>query len=63
LTRQGLAHHRCVAGHINLGSIDRERRSMVIICWNSSYPSHFMQRHLANTCGRAWAVKGLPWAR
>jgi hypothetical protein len=38
LTRQGLAHHRCVAGHINLGSIHRGRRSMVIICWNSPTP-------------------------
>jgi hypothetical protein len=63
LTHQGLDHHRCVEGHIHLGSIHRAPRSMAIICWNSSYPSHSWNGHLANTCGRAWAVKGLPWAR
>jgi hypothetical protein len=62
LTHQGLAHHRCVKGNINPGSIHRARRSIIIIRWNSSYPSHSwigLAKYLWKGPGYEGATRGL----
>jgi hypothetical protein len=58
LTHQGLAHHRCVEGHMNLGSIHRARRSIVIILLEQFLSLTFMDWALGKYVWKGLGYEG-----